>query len=278
MLLDDLLISADTAPPTANKIVMHAVAGAGKTSFFAHAPDVLFIPCHGEESGIRKLAEAKLIPETVKWVPEIKSTPDTSDGWMKLLTFIHEHLVKGKHPFKTIVFDCADDDGFLDMAYRHHCNEEYEGDMGPAGFMSFQNGYQTVLPEIKRLTHRLLQRLVDDGIDVVLLMHSQVGNYKNPDGADYTRHLPLVNQRAVWPMIEGWADMVLFMAPQTSVKVSDGGDRGKGKGGSKRVLYCEHRATHEAKNRHGLPASLLLPDNPADAYAAFQAALKGGTN
>lgn len=275
--LSSLFRTAKNAERTANKIILHAHAGKGKTTLFAYAPDVLFIPAEGEGTGIQKLAEAGLIPDTVRWLPEIKdSKPGVHDAWMQLLTTVHA-LAKEDHGIKTVVFDCADDGGFLEAAYLHHCDKEYGGDMGPSGFMNFQNGYITVLPEIRRLTHKLLSRLVERGIDVVLLAHSTVGTYKNPSGADYTRHHPLINQKSVWPMLDAWADMVLYLDTSTTVTSAGDGKKGKAKGGSRRVLHCEHRATIEAKNRHGLPAQLTLPEDPSEAYAAFQAALNGGT-
>lgn len=275
MRLDKLLRRGGDAQPTAEKIIIHGNAGVGKTTLPAFAPNTLFIPCRGEEAGIAKLAEYGRVPESVTWIPEIQlSNKQANDGWACLGRVV-DALIEDEHPFTQVVFDCFDDEGFLEFAYRHHADEAYKGDMGDGGFMSFQRGYQTVMPCIKEFTHGKLQRLIDKGITVILLMHSGVGTYKNPQGADYTRYQPLVNQKHVWPMLQAWATMVLFLDTPVTVVGDDPAKKGKGKGGTRRVLHCEHAATHEAKNRHGLPAKLSLPSDHTQGWATFQAALKG---
>ncbi len=273
--LSSLLRTRANAPNTADKIIVHGNSGAGKSSLLAHAPSPIFVPAQGEESGIAKLAAAGLVPDTVRWLPEIRyEEGGVKSGWGQLLQTIADiykslDVLKPSH----VVLDCADDEGFLRMGYEHHAVQAYEGDMGENGFMAFSRGYRTAIPEVKQLTHRYLQALVNKGVNVVLLMHSTVSTYKNPFGADYTRYIPLVDQKYVWPMLAGWADMVLFLDTQTTV-VRDG-DKGKGKarGSGSRILYCEHRPTHEAKNRHGLPAQLILPAEPEQAYPTLMGAM-----
>ena len=59
-----------------------------------------------------------------------------------------------------------------------------------------------------------------------------------------------------------WADAVLFVNFVTTIT-----DSGKAKGGTRRVIYAEHRATWEAKNRHGLPAQMdMTPDALASIF------------
>jgi hypothetical protein len=271
--LDLNIRSRATATPTPNKIIFHAGAGLGKSTLAAHAPSPIFIPCGGEESGIAKLAENGLIPEDAQWVPEIKIDNEVEgDGWITLLKTL-THLVRAKHDRQTVVLDCFDDDGFLAHAYEHHGKEAYGGDMGPKGFMNYQNGFASVLPEIKRVTHGALEALVAKNIGVILLMHTTIGSFKNPDGADYNRYVPNVNQKYVWPMLRGWADMVLFGARETTVVVADGDTKGKAKGGRQRLLHTSETAIHEAKNRHGLPSRIKLPDDHTASYSTFLAAL-----
>lgn len=273
---------AKGAKPTANKIVVVGEAGTFKTTFGAYAPDPIFVSALGEGSGITKLAEAKSIPQHVAWLPEITDKNQVEgDGW---ITFLHTlaMLLKEKHKYKTVVIDCFDDEGFLDLAYHHHCNEAYGGNMGTGknGFMNYQQGYGTCLDEIKRATHGAMNMLAKRGIDVILLMHATTTIFKNPDGFDYNRHTPNVNKQ-VWPMIRGWADMVLYATYQTAaIGGDDDGKGAKGIGGSQRVIYCNHSATHDAKNRHGLPDMIVLPDDPALVYKTFVSAIgtKGKSN
>lgn len=268
--------TASGTEETANKWLIHGNAGTGKSTIAAHFPKPIFIMADGEGTGISKLAESNLIPDDTAWFPEIKlSGEEKHDGWKNFLRVL-TMLVKEKHDYKTVVIDCFDDNGILELAYTHHADKVYDGDMGPEGFMAFQNGYKTALTEIKRATHGAMKALVSKGIEVVLLSHTTVGTHKNPSGLDYTRFVPTINGKHVWPLLRDWADIVLFLDFQTTVastKSSEKTGAGKGKGGKQRVLHTEHAATHEAKNRHGLPAQILLPDDPKKSYETLRAEL-----
>jgi hypothetical protein len=265
--------TAANVATTPNKIVIVGEAGAGKTTLAAHMPNPLFISAKGEGSGLTKLAEAKTIPSTVAYLPEISLTnTEQHDGWSVLVETLRGLLTE-KHEYKTIIFDCFDDEGFLGFAYQHHADDKYKGDMGPAGFMNYQNGYSTALSEVRRVTHGACNALIAKGMDVVMLMHATTSPYRNPDGDDYQRHCPLVNQKYVWPLIRGWADMVLYATYQTTVVEGPQEGKGKAVGGRTRVLHTSHAATHDAKNRHGLPETILLPDDPALSYATLAKAM-----
>lgn len=261
--------NAENATRKADKIVLYGNAGRGKTSIPAFSESPLFIPAIGEESGIAKLAEHGLIPDTVSWLPEI-------DSWTGLLDAFRL-LVKEEHGYKNVILECFDDEGFLSLAYRHHADEQYGGDMSHKGFLNFQNGYSTCLPTIKQVTHRAIDMLTARGINVWLIMHASVDKFKSPDTDDYHRYVPDVNQKYVWPMLRAWADMVLFLDVETYV--SEGTDgRPKARGGTNRVLYCQHSACYDAKNRHGLPERIKLPDVPAAAYRTFMESLNKEAN
>ena len=268
---------AKDTKPSADKIIAVGDSGVCKTTFGAWAPKPLYLSALGEGSGIRKLAEAKRIPEDVAWFPEITDKNQAQgDGWNTLIRTL-AGLINEKHDFKTIVFDCFDDEGFLNLAYHHHDRECYDGNMGVGknGFMNFQNGYSTCLEEIKRVTHGAMNMLVAQGIDVILLMHATTTNFKNPDGCDYHRHTPNVNQKHVWPLLRGWADMVLYFGYESAAVGGDDDGRGaKGVGGDRRVIHCTHSATHDAKNRHGLPSQIVLPEDYTKVYSTFADALK----
>lgn len=270
--------TAKGCPKSADKIIIVGEPGVGKSSLGANFPNPIFLCADGEESGIRKLAEAGTIPESTVWMPEIGIRGDgKTHGWVIFLQAL-QALAQDEHDYKTVVLDCFDDGGFLDLAYHYHCLKAYEGDMGPKGFMNFQNGYATSVDEIKRATHGWIQAIIKKGINVVLLAHATTGTHKNPDGMDYNKYCPLINQKYVWPMLRGWADMVLYMTYQTVVAKDGDKQKGKAIGGSQRILYTKHTATIDAKHRHGLPAEILLPDDPSEMFNTFNSALRKENN
>ena len=272
--LMSLTRTAATAPAHGEKIIMHGQPGGGKTTTWAYAPDVLFVPAVGEEAGIATLARNGLVPSTVRWLPEM---PDSERGsaWTRFVNAVAA-IASMENPPKWVVLDCFDDEGFLGAAYQHHCAEQYEGRFDTSGFLSFGVGYNTVIPTIKQVTHGLLDRMTQRGINVVLLCHTVVGTYKNPFGADFTKFQPAVQQSRIWPLLEGWANMVLFIDLPVMSVTKDGQVKGKGVGGTQRVVFTETSAVIVAKNRHGLPGQIELPADPSKAFTTIMEAISNG--
>ena len=92
---------------------------------------------------------------------------------------------------------------------------------------------------------------------VLFLAHSTVKKFEAPDQAgSYDRfELKLSKQNA--PLLKEWADVVLFGNFVTKVAEKDNGKM-RGIGGKERVLFANHSAAYDAKNRHGLPDKLAF--------------------
>lgn len=248
-----------------NRIVLHAKGGWGKTSFAAQIPDAIFVMA-GDEDGLLTLLNSGELPETISHWPQ--PTQTVNDFRLAL-----NELVVQDHPYKAMVGDSLTAVGQL--IDKKVCEEKFRGDW--EAFYQFDKGpraaaaeWETILP--------LFDRLREKGIGVFLIAHSKVINFKNPEGPDYERWTASLSKYA-WERIYSWADMVLFGSFETLIDKaqrhkSDAETKGKAKGGQTRVLYTEHHAAYDAKNRHGLPEEIECGSCAQEAWANFIQALK----
>lgn len=242
---------------TMPSIIVHGVPGVGKTTFGARTPNPVFLMSK-RETGLETLVVNQLVP-TVAHFPEI-------DSWQMLLDAVAE-LTEKEHEYKTIVLDVLN--GFERILFEHVCQRDYRGDWGEKGFTGYMRGY-----DVSQNDWRLLLNALDDlrrkrNMIVVLLCHTRVGDFANPEGENYHRYEPDLHKKT-WSVSNGWADIILFMNYLTLV-----GKDGKGKGGTKRMLYTQRCAAYDAKNRHNLPEEIEAGGNAWESLMTTLRAVKG---
>lgn len=241
--------------------------GVGKTSFAAAAPRPYFLMARGE-TGLETLIDSQRIGETAH-APEIKTWPEVMD--------VLESLRTEDHKYGTVVLDALS--GFERLNHEHVCNNQFNGKWGNDGFTSYQAGYDVSLTPWRELLTALDALRAQRKMACILLCHTQVKTFKNPEGADYDRYQPDIHHKC-WSMTHRWADIVLFANFYTvitnEVQSKKGPNRGKGAGGTERVLMTERTAAWDAKNRHGLPSEFSMGSSGVEAWNNFLSAMKGG--
>jgi hypothetical protein len=81
-----------------------------------------------------------------------------------------------------------------------------------------------------------------------------IRKFELPDEmGSYDRYMLKLNEKNIAPLVKEWVDMLLFVNYKTDVVTAADGKTKKGKGGQKRVMYANHSACWDAKNRFGLP-------------------------
>jgi hypothetical protein len=141
-------------------------------------------------------------------------------------------------------------------------------------FDAYGRSGQRTLPAIVELTN-LLDRLRERGLAVILLAHSVVKTFKNPEGLDYPRWEPPL-LKEVQEHLDRWCDAILFGKFEVIAEAQDKKARsGKAVGGQTRLLMTENHATYSAGNRLGLPQEIECGASPAEAWSNFITALKG---
>jgi hypothetical protein len=264
--LSDVSTSGNKLP---NRIILHAVEGFGKTSFAAQVPNVIFIQTRGE-TGLETLIDAGQLPG-VPHLPEVNSFPE-------LLGAI-DFLTNEDHPFRALALDVIN--GAERLCHEEVCRRDFNGEWGDKGFGSYQKGYDVAIADWTEFLVRLDKLRATRKMGILMLCHTKVATFKNPEGPDYDRYQPDMNAKT-WATTHKWADVVLFGNFETVVTGGSAGDgskqgrKGKGAGGSVRMMYAERTAAYDAKNRLGLPSEIEMGGSPAEAWANFQAARKAG--
>ena len=244
------------SPKLPARIVLHGPGGVGKTSWAAQAPNPVFLLSPGE-TGLHTLMDSGLVGD----LPSIEV-----QRWTEYTAALAD-LTEGQHDYQSLVVDTID--GVEKLANQFVCETQFGADWGEKGFGGFQKGYDFVANGPWRQMIALLDKLrAAKRMRVILLAHTDVANFSNPEGPDYNRYVPALHKKA-WGLTFGWADMVLFAYREVAVVKERGERKARGGGGSVRVMRTEWSASSDAKNRHNLPAEISLGESAGEAWSNF---------
>jgi hypothetical protein len=243
-----------------NRCIFHGVEGVGKTSFGACAPKPVFLMSRGE-TGLVTLIDAGQVAETAHF-PELTA-------WGDLLAAV-EALTTEAHDYRTVVIDTLN--GAERLCHEHVCQRDFGGSWGRDGFTSYMTGYEVALADWRRLLDALDRLRATRRMSILVLAHTKITPFRNPEGADYDRYTVDLHHKT-WSLTHKWADLVLFSNFVAHIDARKGDGKGKARGGSRRVLFTTRTAAYDAKNRHGLPEQIDAGNNAAEAWANFAASL-----
>ena len=217
------------------RVGIYGVPGIGKTTLAAQFPNPVFIDV---EDGSNQLPVARLPKPT---------------SWTMLMDEVAE-VAHGNVPCSTLVIDTMDAAEVL--CTRHVCAEH-----GWDGIESRDYGKGWVyLNETFAKLLDALDLVVSGGRNVVLVAHSTIIRIEQPEAEGSYDMYALKLSKKNSPMVREWCDMLLFMNYRTLVetKTNKKGEvvKAKAKGGHVRVMYTEHHACWDAKNRFGLPSEV----------------------
>ena len=242
-----------------NRLLLHAVQKWGKTSFGAMAPNPIFLCTRGED-GLDTLIKSGQLPETAHF-------PDPFETWNELMMGLDE-LYLMDHPYKTVVVDTVN--GAERLGVEHVVETEFGGKF--ENFDAYGRGQKFMPTQIIAFTSAL-DKLRHKGMAVILLAHSQVKMFNNPEGANYDRWEPVL-AKETWAIIDRWVDMILFGNFETFAEKERKNDvKVKATGGTNRIIHTIRTAAYDAGNRYGLPEEIECGSSPKEAWANFIAAL-----
>lgn len=228
------------------RAIVNGVEGWGKTTLAAHSPEPVIIQCRGE-TGYETLRSAGLVPD----VDCVRV-----ENWAELIA-VADHLASTKH--RTVALDALG--GAERLCHQFVCDRDFGGVWGEKGFGAFQRGYEISLADWQGLLERL-ERLYRDGRNILILSHARLRTVCNPLGADYERYEGDCHKKT-WAMTSRWVDAVwfcTFATVVTDVVAQKGKASGKGKGigGTERIVFTERCDAYDAKNRYGQPQQISL--------------------
>lgn len=256
-------------PP--RRIVLTAVEGWGKTTAGAFAERPFFLMARSE-TGYDTLLDGGLVPDIHR------ARVDSFDATLAML----DQLAGDFYGCKTLVMDAHG--GFERLCHEAVCARDFRNpdgtlNWGETGFTSFQRGYEIALADWIKLLGRLETLRERQGCDILILSHSQIRMFNNPEGPNFDRYVADCHQKT-WAHTAKWADAVLFGTFLSRVVTAGNSTKmnakGKAQGGTERVLYTERRDTFDAKNRYGMEPAIMIPDDHTQVWATIHAAMTKG--
>ncbi len=220
------------------RLLLAGVEGIGKSTFGAAAPKPIFLDTEGGTGHL-----------DVQRFPKPTNLPDVLEALRE--------LTEGKHDFESLVVDTVD---WLEpLVWSFICQRDGKSDIEDYGY---GKGYQAALDEWRPLIGALERLEKTRGMNIILLAHTQLRTFKNPEGEDFDRYELKLHQKAAG-ILKEWVKAVLFANfEQYAVKADKDKNnkfaRAKGVSTGQRIVYTERQAAYDAKNRYALPAQFPL--------------------
>jgi hypothetical protein len=234
-----------TAAVAAPRILLHGVAGIGKTTFASQADRPVVVQT---EDGLGSIK--------VPYFPLAKSFDAVMEALAALYTEAHDH--------KTVVVDSVD---WLEpLVWERACRDNGWGSIEEPGY---GKGYVAALDLWRQYLEGLNALRDQRGMTVIQLAHTDIKRFDSPEHEPYDRYVIKLHARAA-ALLQEHSDVVLFANYRISTVKSDVGFNKKvtrALGSGERVLYTAERPAFLAKNRYGLPDVLPLD------WQAFAAAM-----
>ena len=233
------------SPPKPPRVTLYGVAGVGKTSFAATAPNPIFLQTEDGLSSIEAPTFGLL---------------KTYDDIMNAIGVLYNE----EHEFKSVVVDSLD--WMEPIVAAQVCKDNGWANLETPGF---GKGHVAAL-ETWRVVIDGLDALRDEkGMTIIMIAHSDIKRFDAPDTDGYSRYVLKLNTR-VSAMISEHSDVIGFANYRTSIVKSESGFGKKtvrGVGGGERLLHLEERPGFIAKQRYSLPDT--IPLNWADFAAGI---------
>ena len=233
------------------RILCYGVEGIGKSTFGAQAPKPIFIQT---EDGLDEI-NCDRFPLAATYDDVVSALGELRDE---------------KHDYETVVIDSLD---WLErlvwdkLCLQHGVTSIEKVDGG------YARGYTHALTCWREVIDHFNEIRNTRGMIVLLIAHSKVERFEDPESSPYDRYSPRLHKHAK-ALVSEWCDAVLFATRKIRTQSEDAGFNRKrtiahaiGKDGGERILRCVGGPSCVAKNRYGIVEELPL------SWAAFIEAL-----
>jgi len=222
---------------SAQKIVIYAPEGLGKSTIASTFPEPVFIDTEGSTKHL-----------------DVARTP-TPNSWPMLMEQLIWLADPTNHDFKTVVIDTLD--WAERLANKFVCQR---GNVKNLPDLKWGKGYDTLAEEMGTMLD-FCTNIVNSGTNVVLLAHCHVRTMTLPEEDGNFDKYELKLQKKVAPLPKEWGDGVFF-ANYKTILSSDGQSNKKKATGGRRYIYTSHRSSYDGKNRYELPHEIDFENNP----------------
>ncbi len=243
----------------APRVLLYSPPKIGKTGWAAQIPGVVFV---ASEQGTQEFDVAR-IPFIHKC--EGKGTAHKC-GWLEFHAWL-DFLITKPHEFNALAIDTLD---WLESVLFTHlistCPKGRPTIVECHG--GYSKAYAIAVDEWRRVASKLDRLSLERGMMVVLLAHSSVDKFYDPQADSFDQHKLKMHKNGAgfW---QEWADAILF----ANFDMTFDRETGEWKSSGRRVIYTSppNNFAYVAGNRYGLPDKLELT------YAAFNQAMTAST-
>lgn len=233
-------VISEGVQPRARRVLIYGPGGSGKSQLESLVPGILVFDLEGSTShlDIKRLDLTNAGFADVRAMLQDKEllAPYKAVG-IDTLTALEEKCVA--HTLATVPHE------------KGHTVTSIEG----YGFgKGLQHNFDTFLPLLADL-----DRIIESGKHVFLLAHECTNDTPNPEGDDFLRYEPRLQQpksgkASIRDRVFEWCDVVGYLSYDVSAK------DGKGKGAGTRTVYFSARPSWRAKGRGTFPKSIPWND------------------
>jgi hypothetical protein len=232
------------------KYVVYGVGSVGKTTLAASVPGALFLCV---EDGIAQISADKVIFDDA-----------TERVYPKKLEEVEEALaamtVAPEFGYSTIVIDGASALDSLIQEYVVRQNPKWKTIQTPG----FGTGEAAVLEVWRTVIARIDELALRKRLRIIIIGHSQVVKFKNPEGPEFDRYQLAVTTHAkgdVAGFLFGWSGIFAFARFETLTAEATNSKRTIGISTGDRVLHLTRHNAFDAKCRLvGAPEQVKLED------------------
>lgn len=230
----------------AKRIVFYGVEGIGKTSLLALTLKLLGGVLIDTEGGSGALEVGARMPRPESW-----------SDFIEMLKYIRTQT-----NYKAIGIDTLD--WLEQLCIKELCEKKgWAGIETPGygkGYIDEQDMFKAGLDELDKCRAA--------GIHILCAAHSKSQKFEAPGQTDTFDRWSMKLSKTVSPLVREWCDALIFLNYETTVVYKK--DEKKGAAvAEKRMMYSEHTASFDAKNRYGLPAKAPMDADNIKAMLEF---------
>ena len=219
---------------SAIKVGIYGPEGVGKTTLAGMFPGAVFVDTEGstKHMDVARFDPPQDLNDVLDQINWVLGNPDKVG---------------------TLIIDTVD---WLEkLIFNSVCSEKKIQNIEDIGY---GKGYVYAKQKMQQILE-VLDAIVSRGVHVVLVCHSMIRKFEQPDEmGSYDRYMLKLNEKNIAPIVKEWLDMLLFCNYKTDVVTAADGKTKKARGGQKRIMYANHSACWDAKNRFGLPDEMPM--------------------
>lgn len=226
--------------PVPPQELLYGPEKAGKTTLASEHPNPIFIQAEDGTAALDVAGTGKL---------------GTYEELMSTVAMLYER----EHDFQTVVVDSVT--AAQQLIYAETCARGDEKGVKKARIEDFGygKGYVYALAVWQEFLDGLNALRRDRGMGIVLIAHSKIERFEDPETTSYSRYDIDLHEKAR-DLLKRESDVILLLKPDVVIKTEDVGfnkQRARADGGRSVWMHLTSRPAYAAGNRYGMPERIL---------------------